>query len=199
MGCVSAKNHCPERVDLPLDDEPSFRCATVKRRRKGRCLIRLDASTGFTKAELPEPPECPLEPGETLKLRIAGKEVAARVGEPCQHAPGARLITLLGGELVMATVLKRLGGNQHRLQLDDQSTVVTDLNAWNHTLPDAFTTIDAYQKTCQTYVKDLHEQLSTVEDAITGNTLTLAEQACLRPRSALRPACSPGGTCLGFG
>ena len=60
---------------------------------------------------------------------------------------------------------------------NDRSKVVTDLNAWNHTLPDAFTTVDAYQKTCQTYVKELHEQLSTVEDAITGNTLTLAEQA----------------------
>ena len=182
MGCghssvVAPDTRVPERVDIRLDDLPATRCATLKPRPKGGYLIRYDGSNDFTEAELPEPPERPLEPGETIKLTIAGKRFTARVGEPCQHAPGTRLMALLESELVMATVLKRLGGNQHRLQLDDRSKVVTDLNAWNHTLPDAFTTVDAYQKTCQTYVKELHEQLSTVEDAITGNTLTLAEQA----------------------
>ena len=196
MGCASTKNYCPDRVDLPLDNVPAIRCATVKRRPKGRCSIRLDAETDFKEAELPESPERPLEPGETLKLRIDGKEVAARVGKPCQHAPGARLMALLGGELAMATVLKRLGANQHRLQLDDRSKVVTDLNPWNHGVTDAFSTADAYQQACQTYVKELHERLSTVEDAITGNTLTLAEQACLRPRPPVLPACSPSSICL---
>ena len=197
MGCSGGK-HCPERVDVPFDDVPAYRCATVKPRRKKRCLIRYDAETDFTEAELPESPERPLARG-TLKLTIAGKSVDARVGEPCRHAPGTRLMSLLGGELVMATVLKRLGGNQHRLQLDDRSKVVTDLNPWNHSVMDAFTTVDAFQQACQTYVKALHKRLSTVEDAITGNTLTLAEQACLRPRPAVRPVCSPGGTRLGFG
>ena len=125
---------------------------------------------------MPEPPEAPLEPGETLKLLIDGKEVAARVGEPCKHAPGARLMALIEGELMVATVLKRLGGNQHRLQLDDRSIEI-DLNPLNHGVTDAFSTADSYQQVCQTYIKELHVRLSTVEDAITGNTLTLAEQA----------------------
>ena len=77
--------------------------------------------------------------------------------------------------------------------------VEIDLNPWKHGVADAFPTAGSYQQVCQKYVKELHVRLSTVEDAITGNTLTLAEQACLRPRSALRPACSPGGTCLGLG
>ena len=200
MGCgssvVAHDPLCPERVDVPLDGVPASRCATLKPRPEGRCRIRYDAETDFTDAELPKPLERPLEPGETLELTIAGKKVEARVGEPCRHAPGTRLMALLGGELVMATVLKRLGGNQHRVQLDDRSKVVTDLNPWNHSVTDAFSTADAFQQACQTYVEALHERLSTVEDAITGNTLTLAEQACLRPRPAVRPACLPARICL---
>ena len=47
---------------------------------------------------------------------------------------------------MMATVLKRLGGNQHRLKLDDRSKVVTDLNPWNHSVSDTFSTVAAYQQ-----------------------------------------------------
>ena len=180
MGGGASKNPCPERVHIPLDDAPASRCATVKPRPKGRCLIRYDASSDSFEAELVAPPERLLEPGETLKLRIAGKEVAARVGESCRHAPGTRLMVLLGGELVLATVLKRLAGNQHRLQLDDQSAVVSDLNAWNHSVSGAFSTVDAYKHACQAYVKQLHERLSTVEDGITGHSLALKDQARAR-------------------
>ena len=158
MGCSGSK--CPERVDVPLDDTPAWRCATAKPHSQGRCLIRFDASEDFTKAELDSQP-VRWEPGEPLPLHIDGKLVDARVGESCRYAPGTRLVALLGGELVMATVLKPLRGNQHRLQLDDQSAVVSDLNAWNHSVSGAFSTVDAYKHACQAYVKQLHERLST--------------------------------------
>ena len=183
MGCGASVATFPERFDLPLDDKPAWRCATVKPGPKGSCLIRYDASTDYIEAELRDPPERLLQPGETLKLTIDGKAVDVRIGEPYEHAPGTRLMALNRGELVMGTVLKRLGGNQHRLRLDDRSKIDIDLNAWNHSVAGAFT-VDAYQQACRAYVKALHERLSTVEDGITGNILTLAKQARSPPAHA---------------
>ena len=106
MGCGASVAKLPERIDLPLDDKPAWRCATMKPAPNGSCLIRYDASTDFIKAELRDPPECLPQPGETLKLTIDGKVVVVRIGEPWQHAAGTRLMALNGGELVMATVLR---------------------------------------------------------------------------------------------
>ena len=103
MGCShskTTKSHCPTRVDLPLDGTPAWRCATVKPRPKGRCLIRYDASTDFTEAELPNPPKRPLQPGETLKLRVNGKAVAVRVGG--EHVRGSPLLLDVSGDALAA-------------------------------------------------------------------------------------------------
>ncbi len=175
MGCAGSKHHYPNRIDLPLDGEPAWRCATLQSRKKEICVLRVDASTEAVSAELKEP-ERPLEPGETLTLRVEGRNVTARVGTPCTYDPGTKLLALLGGELVTAVVRKRLSGNQHRLELDDGSTATCDLNPFNHSLPGGFASAAAYQQACKEYVTALHNQLATVEDAITGNTLILAEQ-----------------------
>ena len=137
MGCAGSKHHYPNRIDLPLDGEPAWRCATLQLRKKGICVLRVDASTEAVSAELKEP-ERPLKPGETLTLRVESRNVTARAGTPCHYDPGTKLLALLGGELVTAVVRKRLGGNQHRLKLDDGSTAVCDLNPFNHSLTGAF-------------------------------------------------------------
>ena len=174
MGGAGSKHYYPDRIDLPLDGEPAWRCTTLSRK-KQICQLRVDASTEAVSAELKEP-ERPLKPGATLKLRVEGRNVTARVGTPCHYDPGTKLLALIGGELATAVVRKRLSGNQHRLKLDDGSAATCDLNPFNHSLPGGFASATAYQQACQEYVTALHERLATVEDAITGNRLNLAKQ-----------------------
>ena len=161
MGCASSKHYYPNypnRLDLPLDGEPAWRCATLTPSQE-ICHLRFDASTEVVSAELKEP-EHPLEPGETLTLRVEGRVITACVGTPYHYDPGTKLLALLGGEIMTAVVRKRLGANQHRLKLDDGSVAACDLNPFNHSLTGAFASAAAYQQACKDHVTALHERLA---------------------------------------
>lgn len=119
----------------------------------------------------------PLKPEQPIDVVLDGKKVKGRIAKALGYSGGERLLVLdSASKLIDATVCGEPlnAGSLYRLE-GGGSTVQLDLNEYNHcmqTLPSAKAYVDAREA----YLESIVSSLSKVEDAITGNWLSIDDQ-----------------------
>ena len=82
--CASVEiSLCPERVELPLDDVPAWRCATVVSREEGKAMLCIDASDDTEQVQVTQ-----IAVWAGLNSEKVGSECSARLLSavwPCDH------------------------------------------------------------------------------------------------------------------
>lgn len=156
----------PQRVDLRLDDVPAWRCATVVSLEDGIATLRIDATEHTEQVELTAISDKVVGSEFSARL-LSGRQSTLRIGERFIFDRGTALILLVCGQLRDVKVLSRIGrvGNRHRLKLlddPDATTIVADLNPFNHAAP-RFVTCQAFSKARTTLLESLLSSLGTVE------------------------------------
>lgn len=149
------------RLALCSGESRHARCATLVRALEdGKVVVRVD-NVAPGEEEVVDP-----RPLAVLKSPIFA----------CQA--GQRLLLAHKGGLVDATVQSQPGpeaGNRHCVLLQDGCTIEVDLNETNH-CDQRFDSIAAFEAARLCYLQQLIERGRFIEDAITGNCLSVTEQ-----------------------
>lgn len=156
----------------------------------------------------------PLGAGQPVDVKMldgGGAFFQGRICENHQYKGGERLLVLIDDRLVDATVVDKPlnAGSLHTLSIEpaarqgaeisrpSQQNKVrqlnTDLNSFNH-CQQLFSSVFEYEETRVTYLRKLVDKLAYVQDAITGNRLSIDDQVSQRrlpstaPRHCPRPS-----------